>query len=132
MITSHSATRPDFAPRPPLASNNLPLGLNSGSTFEQKTYSVGSGDIFVLYSAGVSEAMNERGEIYTPTRLRRVTVEAGAPLAAAIDSGQGTATVVGNEKHIPITGIINRTNADALVVFITAQERDSSYTVVIS
>ncbi|MBI3861073.1 MAG: protein kinase [Planctomycetia bacterium] len=57
--------------------SDMPLGISSESTFEQKTYSIGHGDVFVLYTAGVSEAMNERGEIFTSTRLLRVALEAG-------------------------------------------------------
>jgi phosphoserine phosphatase RsbU/P len=47
----------------------LPLGSFAGSTYEEVTIPLATGDLFVLCSDGVFEAMNENGEEFTGARL---------------------------------------------------------------
>jgi sigma-B regulation protein RsbU (phosphoserine phosphatase) len=47
----------------------VPLGSFSGTTYDEATYSLSSGDLFVICSDGIFEAMNEDGEEFTGARL---------------------------------------------------------------
>ena len=71
---AHSRRIEEFADK----AAGMPLGVIPEAVYEQVTYSIGPEDLFVFHTDGVSEAMNERNEIYGPSRLRRVTVEAAA------------------------------------------------------
>ena len=48
---------------------NIVVGIMDSFDFEQHTYTMQPGDIVYLYTDGVSEAHNEKGEIYTTKRL---------------------------------------------------------------
>jgi phosphoserine phosphatase RsbU/P len=50
----------------------VPLGSFVGTTYDEVTHPLHAGDVFVLCSDGVSEAMNERGQEFTPARLLEV------------------------------------------------------------
>jgi phosphoserine phosphatase RsbU/P len=47
----------------------LPLGSFPGSTYDERSFALAPGDVFVFYSDGISEAMNEAGEELTMERV---------------------------------------------------------------
>jgi sigma-B regulation protein RsbU (phosphoserine phosphatase) len=47
----------------------VPLGSFAGTTYDEASYSLEPGDVFVFCSDGISEAMNEDGEEFTSPRL---------------------------------------------------------------
>ncbi len=50
----------------------VPLGSFSGTTYDEATYALAAGDVFVICSDGISEAMNENSEEFTSARLLEV------------------------------------------------------------
>jgi sigma-B regulation protein RsbU (phosphoserine phosphatase) len=50
----------------------VPLGSFAGSTYDEITLPLETGDIFVICSDGIFEAMNEAGEVFTGARLLEV------------------------------------------------------------
>jgi PAS domain S-box-containing protein len=48
---------------------NLPLGVDRNEVYKQICIPVKSGDIFLFYSDGVTEARNDAGELFGDTRL---------------------------------------------------------------
>jgi sigma-B regulation protein RsbU (phosphoserine phosphatase) len=50
-------------------SHGLVLGVNADAHYAQIVVPVGPGDIIVLYTDGLTEATNDRGELYTIDRL---------------------------------------------------------------
>ncbi len=59
-----------------LLASGLGLGLDRGDRFDQiieeRTVGLESGDVFLFFTDGLSEAMNERSELYGEQRLREV------------------------------------------------------------
>jgi serine phosphatase RsbU (regulator of sigma subunit) len=55
-----------------LASGGLPLGIMSDADFREGRTQLRPGDVLVIYSDGVSEAVNPNGEEFGPTRLYEV------------------------------------------------------------
>lgn len=55
-----------------LASGGLPLGILTNAEFREGRTSLRPGDVLVVYSDGVSEAVNPNGEEFGPTRLYEV------------------------------------------------------------
>ncbi len=55
-----------------LASGGLPLGIMSNADFREGRTKLYPGDVLVIYSDGVSEAVNPTGEEFGPTRLYEV------------------------------------------------------------
>lgn len=53
----------------PLTSDNLPLGVRESEVYASHTVPFGSGDWFLLYSDGVTEARGETGELFGEERL---------------------------------------------------------------
>jgi sigma-B regulation protein RsbU (phosphoserine phosphatase) len=53
----------------------VPLGSFVGTQYDEVSYPLSSGDLFVFCSDGVSEAMNERNQEFTPPRLLQVVSE---------------------------------------------------------
>jgi sigma-B regulation protein RsbU (phosphoserine phosphatase) len=53
----------------PIELPGVPLGSFFGVTYDEVSMPLGAGDVFVFASDGVSEAMNARGEEFTPARL---------------------------------------------------------------
>jgi phosphoserine phosphatase RsbU/P len=47
----------------------VPLGSFAGSTYDEVTYALQAGEVYVLCTDGVFEAMNERGQEFTASRL---------------------------------------------------------------
>ena len=50
----------------------VPLGSFSGSTYDEVTYALHAGDVFVFCTDGVFESMNEQSEEFTAARLLEV------------------------------------------------------------
>jgi serine phosphatase RsbU (regulator of sigma subunit) len=61
----------------------LPLGVSEGLSFEVLKRSVKPGEVIVIYTDGVSEAMNPAGDLYGLERLRKMITES-APKPAAL------------------------------------------------
>jgi serine phosphatase RsbU (regulator of sigma subunit) len=51
------------------AESRLPLGVDYDVSYQTATISITSGDCLVLYTDGITEAMNDRGELYGRPRL---------------------------------------------------------------
>jgi sigma-B regulation protein RsbU (phosphoserine phosphatase) len=62
----------------------VPLGAFVGVSYDEISMPLGPGDVFVFCSDGVSEAMNERNEEFTTTRLLEVVKGARALPASQI------------------------------------------------
>jgi sigma-B regulation protein RsbU (phosphoserine phosphatase) len=56
-------------------SPGVPLGSFPGITYDEVTIELREGDVFVFYSDGISEAMNEAGGEFGGDRLMRVIEE---------------------------------------------------------
>src|SRR4029078_13295367 len=52
-----------------LETGGVVLGLFDTATFEEETLTLEPGDLIVLFSGGVTEAMNAEGEEFTDDRL---------------------------------------------------------------
>lgn len=59
--------------------SGLPLGVDADSDYNEASTTIGHGDTVLLYTDGVLEAENERGEIYSYERLQAL-VEANVGL----------------------------------------------------
>jgi serine phosphatase RsbU (regulator of sigma subunit)/pSer/pThr/pTyr-binding forkhead associated (FHA) protein len=57
--------------------SGLPLGVHEAMKYEQFTVTLQPGDLVLLYTDGVSEAMNRSGELYTAARLAGAALKAG-------------------------------------------------------
>jgi len=55
--------------------HGIVLGIDQSSTYEQEETQLAAGDLVVLYTDGLTEATNERGELYTLARLEEFLVE---------------------------------------------------------
>ncbi len=53
----------------------LPIGIEKNTKYAQKRFGVEKGDIIVLYTDGIIEAMNEAGEQYSIGSLKRVIMD---------------------------------------------------------
>jgi phosphoserine phosphatase RsbU/P len=58
----------------PLPATGLPVGMFEGVAFEQVTYKLEPADFLVLYTDGVTEAMNKAFEEYGETRFHQAMV----------------------------------------------------------
>jgi hypothetical protein len=71
---------PPFVPRGAtverLAPGSVVLGILPDATFPEQAVHLGAGDALVVYSDGVSEAMNEAGELFGDDRLEQVVARA--------------------------------------------------------
>jgi phosphoserine phosphatase RsbU/P len=54
------------------AGHGLPLGVESGSPFEDVDIEAQPGDSFLMYTDGITEAKNPRGELFQEKRLQEV------------------------------------------------------------
>jgi sigma-B regulation protein RsbU (phosphoserine phosphatase) len=65
----------------------VPLGSFNGSTYDEVTYALHAGDVFVFCTDGVFEAMNEGGEEFSASRLIQVVSESkGLPAKQIVDA----------------------------------------------
>jgi phosphoserine phosphatase RsbU/P len=67
----------------PEDSIGLPLGVVDGVPFEVTRLTLGAGEQVVIYTDGVSEAMNHASDLYGMDRLREIVAK-GAPNAAEL------------------------------------------------
>lgn len=68
----------------PIELPGVPLGSFFGVSYDEATFPLLAGDIFVFCSDGVSEAMNAAGEEFTPERLLEVVLAARDESASEI------------------------------------------------
>jgi sigma-B regulation protein RsbU (phosphoserine phosphatase) len=59
----------------PIELPGMPLGAFPGTTYDEKRIALVEGDLFVFYTDGISESMNEAGEDFGTQRLCRVVEE---------------------------------------------------------
>jgi sigma-B regulation protein RsbU (phosphoserine phosphatase) len=62
----------------------VPLGSFAGTTYDEATFSLAAGDLFVICSDGIFEAMRENGEEFTAARLLEVVKRTQALTARQI------------------------------------------------
>jgi sigma-B regulation protein RsbU (phosphoserine phosphatase) len=63
----------------PIELPGLPLGAFDGSTYDEKTLELASGDVLVFYTDGVTEAWNGKEEYGNDRLVRQVKAHAGLP-----------------------------------------------------
>ncbi len=96
-----------------LDAGNLPLGIDPGARYEEATVTLAPGDLLVIFTDGLIEAVNERDEEYGEARLLAAVgtlpVQNAATtlqgLMAAVDAFAGSA-----RQHDDITCLVLRTN----------------------
>jgi sigma-B regulation protein RsbU (phosphoserine phosphatase) len=64
---------------------NLPLGILPGTSYEEAVVRLGAGDAILFYTDGITEAMNEAGELYGEERLDRLVASHAGDAAALIE-----------------------------------------------
>ena len=90
--------------------SGLPLGVVEDQAYPTSTVAISPGDVVVLYSDGISEAVNPDGEMYTAQRVRKVVAaEKGRPPAET-----GNALIRDVRRHV---GQREQTDDISLVVF---------------
>jgi serine phosphatase RsbU (regulator of sigma subunit) len=100
-----------------LASGGLPLGIMSDAEFREGHTKLHAGDVLVIYSDGVSEAVNPNGEEFGPTRLyetvaRNIDASAGG-IRDRIESAL-TKFCQGTPAADDITLVICKRNAEVV------------------
>lgn len=70
-----------------LAATGIALGAVEGAAFTSKSIRIGPGDTVLLYTDGVTEAINGAGEMFGEDRLRRIVTENSMRSSAEILSG---------------------------------------------
>jgi sigma-B regulation protein RsbU (phosphoserine phosphatase) len=74
-------------------SSSLPLGINPDTTYSQTQVKISPGDTLILFTDGVTEAMNKTNVLYSATRLAEFA-QTAPPQAEAL----GEAIVADVEK----------------------------------
>jgi len=77
-----------------LPHGNMALGMMPGATYEEQELELQSGEMLVIYSDGLTEALNEAGDFYGEERMRALfpglsdlsARDAGARLLASVDA----------------------------------------------
>ena len=67
-----------------LERGGMVLGIMPGATFTEQSVTLEADDVLVVYSDGVSEAMNERGDFFGDDRLHAVAIPTEGLTAKAI------------------------------------------------
>ncbi len=67
-----------------LARTGMALGIDDTLQFEQQTAHLDPGDALILYTDGILDALNARGQEFGDARLRRVCAQHRAETAAQI------------------------------------------------
>ena len=100
-----------------LASGGLPLGIMADAEFREGRTQLHPGDVLVVYSDGVSEAVNPSGEEFGPTRLYEVVARnldaSASGIRDRIESAL-TKFCQGTPAADDITLVIVKRNADAI------------------
>jgi sigma-B regulation protein RsbU (phosphoserine phosphatase) len=79
----------------------VPLGSFFGVTYDEASFPLAAGDVFVFCSDGVHEAMNERGEEFTSARLIQVVRSARTRTAREIVQAITEAVIEHRAGHPP-------------------------------
>ena len=58
----------------------MALGMMPGATYDEQHQDLQPGEMLIIYSDGLTEALNEAGEFYGDERLRAVFAGTGVPL----------------------------------------------------
>ena len=58
----------------------LPLGIMEGVEYRQKTIALEAGDVLAMYTDGINEAMNPKGQQYTIDTIRTHVKDGGTQL----------------------------------------------------
>ena len=66
--------------------DGLPLGVDKSTKYTQKNFHVSKGDVLILLTDGIIEAINEYGELYSKERIKKIIKENNALNAAEITS----------------------------------------------
>ena len=77
-----------------LARGNIALGMMPGASFDEQDLELQSGEMLVIYSDGLTEALNDAGDFYGDDRMRALfpglsalsAHDAGARLLASVDA----------------------------------------------
>ena len=69
-----------------LAHGNIALGMMPGATFDEQDLELQAGEMLVIYSDGLTEALNEAGDFYGDDRMRALFP--GLSAASARDAGE--------------------------------------------
>jgi len=77
-----------------LPRGNMALGMMPGATYEEQEVDLQPGEMLVVYSDGLTEALNQAGDFYGEDRMRAIfptlsalsAREAGARLLASVDA----------------------------------------------
>jgi phosphoserine phosphatase RsbU/P len=56
-------------------SEGLPLGVDKSTKYAQKNFHIAKGDLLVLLTDGIIEAINENGELYSKDRIKKIIKE---------------------------------------------------------
>jgi len=106
-----------------LAAGGLPLGIMADADFREGRTNLQHGDVLVIYSDGVSEAVNQAGEEFGPTRLYEVVARnldaSAAGIRDRIESAL-TKFCQGTPAADDITLVIVKRLAEAAEVMATA------------
>ncbi len=57
--------------------SGLPIGIDEGMSYEATTVSMKAGDVAVMYTDGINEAMNEKDELFSIDRVRQCVAQGG-------------------------------------------------------
>lgn len=63
--------------------SGLPLGISQDETYREHTFTLAPGDQLTLLSDGVLEAMDAKGELFGFDRMRAISAQSAAEIAAA-------------------------------------------------
>ncbi len=66
---------------------SMALGIMAEATFDEQQVALASGDVLVVYSDGVTEAINASGDFFGDDRLRRAILSKASQPAAAVGAG---------------------------------------------
>ena len=95
-----------------LEAGGLPLGIRPGTDYEAGRVALGSGDLLLMFTDGLVEAENDRGEDYGEARMLQILAKSQSAsaaevlkaLMASVDSFVGLA-----RQHDDITCMVMRT-----------------------
>lgn len=96
-----------------LRAAGMPLGLMPGMDYEEKRYTMGSGEIMVLTSDGITEAHDPRGEMYGFGRLMSRVARRSDDMVTAVVSDLEAFTGPDAEQEDDITLVVVRRSSSA-------------------
>ena len=93
-----------------LPGTGMPLGVDCELVYEQRTHQVAPGDVVLLYTDGVTEAVNARQEEFGPARLEQVlrdhpdapALDVAGALERALNAFTGGATPVDDVTEVVV------------------------------